>query len=399
MLNQIKSTLKRKLKRALNTWREKRAFNGYWSEKTRQYLAIHKQLKSLPQDHKNRVIEYWAPYLSIEGGGDTTRKHTNQSPNLTNKLLARCQHTLDWHTIIYNVNQHHPLDVRYLDNFFYYRYIIPYFNPPMYNHVLGDKNYYDAIFHNFNKPTTILRKVKSQLFTPKANQNIPITINQAIDLILSHKQAIIKPTMINQTGSGKDINLLSADMSREEIATIIKSYNSDFIVQDLIKQHQWLANLNSHSVNTFRIMTLFYKEKFHYLGATLLVGEEGLTSNGGHFRIGIDENGDLRNFIIKGKGEHIEKLPNAIEPYSKAVPHIDDIKNMALEMHSCIPHIGLIGWDFTLDKNGIPLFIELNSDCPGVEILELCNKTLFGEMTDEILDDVYEYYTSWSKLR
>lgn len=69
MLNQIKSTLKRKLKRTLNTWREKREFNGYWSEKTCQYLAIHKQLKPLPQDHKNRVIEYWAPYLSIEGGG------------------------------------------------------------------------------------------------------------------------------------------------------------------------------------------------------------------------------------------------------------------------------------------------------------------------------------------
>ena len=303
----------------------------------------------------------------------------------------RLKLTLDWHTIIYNVNQSHPLDVRYLDNPFYYLNILPYFNPQNYASTFADKNYYDTLFPHHHKPKSIIKNIRGNFYQPHNNNPnvfIPIDKNYAIQLMKSYEKVVVKPTESDTTGSGKNVQILNTQQDEALITQTLQDYKNDYIVQEFIQQHSYLRNLNESSVNTFRIMTLLYKGKIHTLPSSLLVGDTRPTSNGGFFRIGIDQSGNLRNFIIKGKGEAILSLPNIKGDFDVQIPHFLDVIDMAKSMHMCIPHIGLVGWDFSLDKVGNPIFIELNPMYPGSEIIELCNTPLFGDLSDEIFAEV-----------
>lgn len=373
MLRTIKSQLKTYTKQILSAYHQSRSLQ-YFLTKTTQYLDLHTNLKPLPQEHKEAILAYWSKF--INGGGASTK---------------RLNLTLDWHTILYNVNQNHPLDVRYLDNPFYYLNVIPYFNPNSYAQVFADKNYYDTLFAHYHKPKSILKNIKGTLYQPHKSipsYFMPTTLQEAIKILKSYEKVVIKPTEYDTTGSGKNVQILHTQQSEDALIQILQSYPMDYIVQEFIQQHPYLSNLNAHSVNTFRIMTLLYKDKIHTLPSSLLVGDTRPTSNGGFFRIGISESGSLRDFIIKGKGEAIQSLPNLKESFDPKIPHFSDVLDMARSMHLCIPHLGLIGWDFSIDSAGNPIFIELNAMYPGCEIIEFCNTPLFGDLSDDIFTQV-----------
>lgn len=374
MFQGLKSQVKSYAKHMIYSYRQAQSLK-YFFDKTTQYMAIHKTLKPLPLEHKEAVLNYWSKFINGGGGSNAQRL----------KL------TLDWHTIIYNVNQSHPLDVRYLDNPFYYLNILPYFNPQNYASIFADKNYYDTLFPHHHKPKSIIKNIRGNFYQPHNNNPnvfIPIDKNSAIQLMKSYEKVVVKPTESDTTGSGKNVQILNTQQDEALITQTLQDYKNDYIVQEFIQQHSYLSNLNESSVNTFRIMTLLYKGKIHTLPSSLLVGDTRPTSNGGFFRIGIDQSGNLRNFIIKGKGEAISSLPNIKGDFDVQIPHFLDVIDVAKSMHMCIPHIRLVGWDFSLDKVGNPIFIELNPMCPSCEIIELCNTPLFGDLSDEIFAEV-----------
>ncbi len=253
-----------------------------------------------------------------------------------------------------------------------------------------DKNCYDIVFSKFNQPKTLIKRIKSEFFAPDSARNSHTIIDQkrAISIIKSYEKSLIKPTRASQTGHGSNIQIISGALQESEIVAIFATYKGDFIVQEVIKQHSYLDNLNANSVNTFRIMTFLYRGKIFYLPSTLLIGGEGITSNGGNYRIGITDSGELRDFIIKGKGELVATLPNLKSPLKSHIPHFQDVLEMAGQMHLCIPQIGIIGWDFSIDSDGNPIFIEGNLGCPSLEIPENCNSPLFGELSDEVFSQV-----------
>ncbi|WP_369607954.1 sugar-transfer associated ATP-grasp domain-containing protein, partial [Helicobacter trogontum] len=309
----------------------------------------------------------------------------------------RLEHTLGWHTAIYNTNKHCPLDVRYLDNPFYYQHILPYFNPRAYTPALSDKNLFDALFAQVKQPKTLARRINGIYYCTFTSSNTLVhnklaNISEIVNLIKNHERLIIKPTRELDTGSGKDVKIINSSEEVQMLSQLLSSFNGDFIIQEFIAQHPWLENLNCNSVNTFRIMTFLYKGRVHVLPCSLLVGGEGVTSNGGHYRIGITENGTLRNFVIKGKGEFVPALPNIKMPFNKTIPHFSDIVDTACALHLRVPFFGLIGWDFTLDINSNPLFIEFNPGWPSAEIPENTNSPLFGELSEEIYAIVANFY-------
>lgn len=345
----------------------------YFLAKTQDYKSLHNPLKPLPQEAKEACLDFWSHYLPA----------------------SRLSHTLDWHTIIYNSNRFCPTHHAYLDNAFYYMQILPALNAKGYVEALADKNYADLLFTPFNRPKSIAKCINgayfvqeySSLETPKTariDSASPrslraISKRELISLVRDSGECVIKPTKSNETGSGKGVALIESSAKESELEALLTSYKSDFIVQEKISQSKWLSALNPTSINTFRIVSLLWEGRVEILSATLLVGEEGLTSNGGHFRIGIDlAQGCLRDFIIRGKGEHIDSLPNATkDPRNLPIPNLQKLLDMAKDMHSLLPHFKLIGWDFTLDSSDEPMFIELNPDVPSCEIPEQTNEPLF----------------------
>ena len=51
-----------------------------------------------------------------------------------------------------------------------------------------------------------------------------------------------------------------------------------------------------------------------------------------------------------------------------------------------------IGWDFTVDREGNPVLIELDV-IPGLRFQMTLGRPIFGEMTEWILDDFFLYRT------
>lgn len=359
----LKPLAKSLYKRAKSAYHTRQAMK-YFDQKTQNYLAIHKHLSPLPEPAKQEALEFWQPLLP---------KH-------------RLTHTLSWHTIIYNSNRFCPSHPAYLDNAFYYLTLLPYLNTQGYAKALADKNYADMLFTSYNRPATIAKRINGSYYaldssSPHLRHKL-ITKDDFIALLRASTPCVIKPTRASETGSGTNIRLLESSLDNDELESLLRHYPSDFIVQDKIAQAPFLAALNPTSINTIRVVSLLYEGNFHILACTLLVGEDGLTSNGGHFRIGIDmDSGLLRDFIIRGKGEPIATLPNATDLSYKTtpIPSFDKLLAMTKDMHSILPHFGLIGWDFTIDSNGSPLFIEINPDVPSCEIPEQTNYPLFTD--------------------
>ena len=53
-------------------------------------------------------------------------------------------------------------------------------------------------------------------------------------------------------------------------------------------------------------------------------------------------------------------------------------------------HFRLISWDVAIDENAEPVLIEANLQMGDIDILQPVNGPLFGELTDDVLREVFK---------
>ena len=61
------------------------------------------------------------------------------------------------------------------------------------------------------------------------------------------------------------------------------------------------------------------------------------------------------------------------------------IKNIATK----VPHFRLVSWDIAIDSVGQPVFIEMNPAYGELDFHQLNNGPIFGEDTEEVLEEVF----------
>lgn len=66
------------------------------------------------------------------------------------------------------------------------------------------------------------------------------------------------------------------------------------------------------------------------------------------------------------------------------VPDWDYITKAVIGFHKHIPYANLIGWDITINKNGVPIVIEINLDSAEIEAHQIFNGQIFGERLEEV---------------
>lgn len=247
------------------------------------------------------------------------------------------------------------------------------------------------LFSHFPTPHTLLKRIKGSYYRPSANtSHTPQSLESTLALLKDYDRVLIKPTEMHATGLGSGIAIV--DSSKQDLAQVLAGYTGDIAIQEVINQHQFLRDLQPNSVNTFRIVTLLYQNKCVLLSAVLYIGAGGVASNDGEFyKVGIDESGVARDFIVQGCGKQASSLPSGARVCGVQIPHFDKVVAMAKSMHLVLPHFGIIGWDFTLDERGKPVMIEANIDCPGVELPQFCNAPLLGDFTDTILTRMLDF--------
>ena len=194
-----------------------------------------------------------------------------------------------------------------------------------------------------------------------------ISMSEALSHCSNVKEFVIKPSL--QSGGGKGVikcKVLNGrtDYQNHTIEDLFKIYKKDFVIQEVIHQHEIIAKLNPSSVNTIRFLTYLREDGVHVLSSHIRIGKLGSitdNSSSGGISCGILDNGQLKPYGFIQAGIKKFKSESGVELESVVIPAYQEVKALVEQMHYKVPYFKLIAWDFAINSESEPVFIEFNS--------------------------------------
>ena len=251
-------------------------------------------------------------------------------------------------------------------------------------HGFGEKNYFDLLFPDVPMPKTILRNINGVFLDGEYR---PVDQTQIREILGKYEKLIVKPSIEN--GFGKGVKLYHAD----QYDAIFKDYKWNYLVQEVLTQHESVAALNPSSVNVVRVISLSLNGKVSPVNYALRCGASGaitdnsVTKDGrGMFVIGVHPDGTLKDEAFFSCGERITVAPNGQNFAGVKLPNFEKALEMTTRIHEKLPHFGFAGFDVCFDEDGSPRIMELNIRGPGVLYYQYTNGPLFGDRTQEVID-------------
>ena len=279
---------------------------------------------------------------------------------------------------------------KYIPASLYFYYISPYLVNMNLSMAYVDKNMYFRHFPYVRQPKTIFHNMSGRFYTEEMQE---VTFDEAVETLNVKERFIVKPSI--ESGRGRDVKMLSGG-GKIEIENTLKDYESNYIIQEVVKQHPEMGRLNHTSLNTCRLYTYRRVGTSDYmlLGAAVRFGGKGAyrdnaCTGGGFCKINDDGNVEdaIHNYRRFGWGSL--KTEKGLEGLH--IPNYDKVLETALRLHKTIPYMDLIGWDIAVDEEGEPVLIELNQ-YPDCEFLQIFNGPMFGEYTDELLERISKHH-------
>lgn len=296
---------------------------------------------------------------------------------------------LSWHRCYSNGPA--GFDPRIIPEYIYYAVTERKLNRKKFAGAYMDKNIYDKIFPRSYLPTSYIKMERGNLF----NGEMETIVEKEADRILRDigEDIVVKRT-IGSYG-GKDILFLDKDLRSSEggkfnsIKSVVERLGNDFIIQEKVQQHHDIGRFHPSSLNTIRMMTLRFDGKIEELSTVLRFGmNNSLVDNisQGGFALGVSPDGRMASVgnwdMVNDMKEH--PLTKEVFEGSK-VPGYDKIRKMAFELHGILTQFDILSWDLTVNKEGTPVFIEVNIMGQGLHHHQYYNGPLFGDLTDRIL--------------
>ena len=252
---------------------------------------------------------------------------------------------------------------------------------------IDDKNMYDLYFHDVNMPKTVGRIINRSFFD---ENYYTITIDTLLDRCSLAKHVIMKPSVGSMAGHG--IVFWNEAEGLDSLKKFLLQHDN-YIIQELIHQHEEINKIYSQSVNSIRIVTCNFKDITEVLSAVIRIGQGGNkldnASQGGLF-CGINEDGTLKKFGYSKYGETYTVHPQGAVFAECRIPNFDKCKELVVNLSNRFLRISkLISWDLAVDEKGEPTIIEVNLCYGGTDIHQIANGPLFGDKTEEVLDRVF----------
>lgn len=337
---------------------------------------------------KRRVKQVHTRWLGIEDGffkkkqvDALTSEEVAQIRSVWKGLPFSTKH-LDSHHFYKDM---HGFDPLYLAMPLYNPFIIRKLNPMMEARAIVNKGYFDVLFDELNQPQLYIKKIRDGYYDSESNL---ISKEQAMRILMSKESFVIKPSQ--DTYGGANIKLVRKKLSKNELTELIKNYKYDFVVQEILKQHEDTAKFNPESLNTIRIITLLVNGKVTILSAALRCGQHGAevdNATSGGLMVKINDDGTLNDFAVDTRFKKIYKTHNDVEFKGQHISSFSKVKELVLQYHpKYYPSLGIVAWDFAIGKNSNVVFIEANTKVPGIFWMQLCSGPIFGERTQEVLD-------------
>lgn len=256
---------------------------------------------------------------------------------------------------------------------------------------LEDKNLLDKFLPSSLLPETIIKNSNGFYYIDNSQTSIEI----AIERCSQYNEFVIKPSIGTYGGEGvRKIVLSGLDDKYNRIKTLFLEYNSNFIVQVVLKQNSELSNLNGSSINTIRVISYMRTNEVIPLSSVMRIGRSGeFTDNQslGGIACGINEEGKLKKFAIDTYGARYLNTDNGTMLKDFEIPNFDKILSVIKNKHRNIPYFKLISWDVTIDDKSDVRIIEFNALGQAVQLHQMTNGPLFGRFTEEILGISQKY--------
>ena len=263
--------------------------------------------------------------------------------------------------------------------------ILPMLNPE--NHLFArivdisfsDKNYHELYMPEVRFPRTLLHCVRNEFFDGAFRH---ISASQALDILSAYDRVVFKQTTDTRHGEGV------RPVTRDAYAETLTAFSSDYLVQELVVQHENLAYFNPGSVNVIRISSLCWKGRVYILGGIFRVGAPGAFCD--------HESRDGKSYLTIPLAGDGTILPRAYDidnyrVYDTAhgvvirgsIPGYEQMKELVVREHIRYPRYALIGWDFTVDKDGNIICMEFNTKYPGMNGTQCALGPVFAQRTPE----------------
>lgn len=175
----------------------------------------------------------------------------------------------------------------------------------------------------------------------------------------------------------------------QELKEILLKKQVDFVVQEVVRQHEELKRIHKESLNTIRLQTLLWKNEVHVLSSVLRMGSgnnrvDNVSSGG--MACGILPDGRLKEVAFDGLFNRYDKHPQGGVFNQYTVPNFDKCIELVKYLSPRFQEYSkMIGWDIAIEETGEPVLIECNLNFQELEFHQLCNGPLFGSITDEVI--------------
>lgn len=245
---------------------------------------------------------------------------------------------------------------------------------------LENKAMCDVYFPQLNFPCVYVRGLRGEIYD---REMFPISIEEASLRLSKINGFVIKPSMDSEQGRGVK-KVTTTDVS--EIKKILIEAGNDFVVQEILQQHESIAKLNETSLNSFRVTSIYLNG--HYGAVTALkVGKKGAVRDNWNcsYWVNVENDGRLSEDAYDYNLNIVKQSDNGIVFNGLKMPYYNEMMDFVEKWHKKLfPNCGVLGWDITIDKNGQIRVIETNLDTPGTKIEQLCNLDFFKPFRNDI---------------
>ena len=223
--------------------------------------------------------------------------------------------------------------------------LMKYLNPNLYRVTQDDKFICNKVYHKYVKRTYIDLRVT--------------TLEEFKEFLKGKKNVFAK--LIDSFG-GQGIKKIKVD----EIKDIEALYHElikkrQHLIEEEIKQHKVLNEINGAAVNNIRIVSLLKDNKVHIIAKVLRIND-GLTDTISCHDIQgmLDEDGNLLGRMVDDDLNIFETHPvTGFKFKGLKVPYMKEVLELVESAAREVPDLRYIGWDIAITPDG-PEIIEVN---------------------------------------
>lgn len=214
-------------------------------------------------------------------------------------------------------------------------------------HIFENKNEFNEVFNDYLK--------RKWMFINRKNYNEFECFIKNMDYIIA------KP---NDNTEGKRIEKIKVgDYSIKELYNYLKDKDL-LLVEEVIKQHNYLNKLYSKSINRVTVVTILYNDITYIISINLNLGNnsivDSLKRGGMTNKIDIETGTSLHPFCDRVLNNYYfhpvtkEKINNI------KLPYINEIKSLVKDLSKIIKTVRYVSWDIAITNDG-PILIGASS--------------------------------------